>query len=176
MSLTLSSGSAPSPSALSRQLRLGDTPDLGRRRKVLGLSAVGAAAGILVGLYQTGVVKHLPDPPFGPFDSDRVDASDYAYKRARTPDGLAMLVTYGVTMLLAGAGGEDRARKLPWLPLALAAKVASDVATNLTLAKEEWAENGALCAYCQAANLASLASLPLVLPEARKALHHLLDR
>ncbi len=87
-----------------------------------------------------------------------------------------MLVTYGVTMLLAGAGGEGRARKLPWLPLALAAKVASDVATNAKLAREEWDENGALCAYCQAANLASLASLPLVLPEARKALRHLLGR
>ena len=165
--------SSPTPSQLSRQLRTGDAPDLERRRKVVGLSMVGAAAGIAVSLYQTGVISHLPDPPVGPFDSDKVDASDYAYKRAETPDGLAMLVTYGVTALLAGAGGEDRARRLPWLPLALAAKVASDVATNMILAKEEWAENKALCAYCQAANLASLASLPLVLPEARKALRHL---
>lgn len=137
---------------------------------------VGAAAGIAVSLYQTGVIRHLPDPPVGPFDSDRVDASDYAYKRAETPDGLAMLVTYGVTALLAGAGGGDRARRRPWLPLALAAKVAADVATNLTLAREEWAENGAFCAYCQAANLASVASLPLVIPEARKALRSLLGR
>jgi hypothetical protein len=167
---------APSPSRLSRQLRLGDSPDLGRRRKVIGLSMVGATAGILVSLYQTGILRHLPDPPFGPFDSDRVDASDYAYERARTPDGLAMLVTYGVTALLAGAGGEDRARTLPWLPLALAAKVASDVATNVKLAKEEWDENGAFCAYCQAANLASLASVPFVIPEARKALRHLFNR
>ena len=166
----------PSPTQLSRQLRLGDSPDLERRRKVLGLSMVGAAAGIAVSLYQTGVISHLPDPPVGPFDSDRVDASDYAFKRAQTPDGLAMLVTYGVTALLAGAGGEDRARRLPWLPLALAAKVASDVATNMKLAKEEWEENGAFCAYCQAANLASVASVPFVIPEARKALRHLLGR
>lgn len=168
--------SSPSPTQLSRQLRLGDAPDLERRRKVIGLSMVGAAAGIVVSLYQTGVIHHLPDPPVGPFDSDRVDASDYAYKRAQTPDGLAMLVTYGVTALLAGSGGKDRARRLPWLPLALAAKVASDVATNMVLAKEEWAENEAFCAYCQAANLASVASLPLVLPEARKAIRHLLGR
>ena len=167
---------APTPSQLSRQLRLDDAPDLERRRQVIGLSMVGAAAGIIVSLYQTGVIHHLPDPPVGPFDSDRVDASDYAYKRAETPDGLAMLVTYGVTALLAGAGAKDRARRLPWLPLALAAKVAADVGTNLMLAKEEWAENKALCAYCQAANLASAASLPLVLPEARKALRHLLGR
>ncbi len=168
--------SSYSPSRLSRELRTGDSPDLRRRRGVVGLSMVGAAAGIAVSLYQTGVIRHLPDPPFGPFDSDRVDASDYAYKRARTPDGLAMLVTYGLTALLAGAGGADRARTLPWLPVALAAKVASDVATNLTLAREEWAENKALCAYCQAANLASVASLPLVLPEAVKAAKRLLRR
>lgn len=167
---------APTPSQLSRQLRLGDSPDLERRRKTVALSMVGAAAGIVVSLYQTGVIHHLPDPPGKIWDSDKVDASDYAYKRARTPDGLAMLVTYGVTALLAGAGGQDRARKLPWLPLALAAKVASDVATNMTLAREEWAENKALCAYCQAANLASLATVPLVVPEARKALRHLLGR
>lgn len=142
----------------------------------VAFSMVGAAAGIVVSLYQTGVIHHLPDPPGKIWDSDKVDASDYAYKRARTPDGLAMLVTYGVTALLAGAGGQDRARKLPWLPLALAAKVASDVVTNMTLAREEWAENKALCAYCQAANLASLATVPLVVPEARKALRHLLGR
>ena len=169
--------SSPSPSRLSRELRLGDAPDLKRRRKVIGLSMIGAAAGIVVSLYQTGVIKHLPDPPPKKlFNSDKVDASDYAYKRARTPDGLAMLVTYGVTALLAGAGGEDRARRLPWLPLALAAKVASDVTTNMTLAREEWAENKAFCAYCQAANLASLVSVPFVIPEARKALRHLLGR
>ena len=138
---------------------------------------VGAAAGIVVSLYQTGVIHHLPDPPSGGlFDSDKVDASTYAYKRAQTPDGLAMLVTYGVTALLAGAGGEDRARTMPWLPVALAAKVASDVATNWMLAREEWAENKALCAYCQAANVASMLSLPLVVPEARKALGQLFRR
>ena len=168
---------SPSPSQLSRELRTGSGPDLRRRRKVLGLSMVGAAAGIVVSLYQTGLLKHLPDPPPKKlFDSDKVDASDYAYKRAQTPDGLAMLVTYGVTALLAGAGGEDRARTLPWLPIALAAKVAGDVATNMKLAREEWAENEAFCAYCQTANLASLASLPLVLPEAAKALRRLLGR
>ena len=162
--------SSPTPSQLSRQLRTGDAPDLERRRTVVGLSVVGV--GIAVSLYQTGGISHLPDPPAGPFDSDRVDASDYAYKRAQTPDGLAMLVTYGVTALLAGAGGRDRAQTVPWLPLALAAKVASDVATTMTLAKE-WAENKAFCACCQAANLASLASVPSVIPEAREALRHL---
>ncbi len=177
MSLSaLVSARPPSPSALSRQLRLGDSPDLGRRRKVLGLSMVGVAAGVIVGLYQTGVVKHLPDLPGDLWNADKVDASDYAYKRMRTPDGLMMIVSYGLTAALAGAGGEDRARRAPLLPLAAAAKVLGDAVFALKLGREEWAENEALCWYCQGATLASLASVPLVLPEAAKAVRRLLSR
>lgn len=164
------------PSQLSRELRLAHTPDLDRRRKTLALSLWGVAAGAVVSLYQTGILSHLPDLPGSIWNADKVDASDYAYERAQTPDGLAMLLTYGVTALLAGAGGKDRARDLPWLPVALAAKVAVDVATNLTLAREEWADNKKLCWYCQSASVASLLSLPLVLPEARTALGRLLGR
>ena len=68
------------PTALSRYLRGGDDPDLRRRRWLVGLSLLGTTAGGLVGLYQTGIIKHLPDPPprgrSGLFDSDRVDASE----------------------------------------------------------------------------------------------------
>ncbi len=51
------------PSQLSRELRLARTPDLARRRRVVALSNVGVAAGVIVGLYQTGVIRHLPDLP-----------------------------------------------------------------------------------------------------------------
>ncbi len=55
---------------------------------------VGVAAGAIIWLYQIGIIKHLSDPPLpdeiDPFDSDQVDASDHAYKRADTPDGLIM--------------------------------------------------------------------------------------
>lgn len=161
-------GAHPSPSQLSRYLRTGTDGDLRRRRAVVGLSLLGMAAGQVVTAFQTGLVGRLPDPP-GPFDSARVDASDYAYRRLSTPDGLLMLMTYAGTAWLAGAGGEDRPRHRPLLPLLLGAKVASDVATNLKLASEEWSDNRALCAYCQTASVASLVSLALVLPEALRA-------
>lgn len=164
------------PSQLSRELREATSPDLTRRRWAVGLSLFGAAMGQLVGLYQTGILKRLPDPPVGPFDSEKVDASDYAYKRLQTPDGFLMLGTYAVTGALVAAGGKDRATEQPWLPIAAAAKVAYDVYTNLTLAREEWADNRALCVYCQSASLASIASLALVLPEAARAATHLLGR
>lgn len=164
------------PSQLSRELRLGETDDLTRRRAVVALSNVGALAGIIVSLYQTGVIRHLPDLPGKLWNADKVDASDYAYKRAQTPDALMMTVSYGVTAWLAGAGGKDRAAAHPWLPVALAVKVLNDAAFALKLGQEEWAENKALCWYCQSATLASLASVPLVLPEAIRGLKRIFGR
>jgi hypothetical protein len=159
---------APPPRLLSRELRLGTGPDLRRRRWILGLSLLGTLAAQIVTLFQMGLVRRLPDPP-GPFDSSRVDASDYGYSRLQTPDGALMLVTYGITAALAASGGRDRAETMPALPLALAAKTGWDSYTALKLGQEEWAENRALCAYCQMATLASLASFVLALPEAVRA-------
>ena len=163
------------PRALSRYLREGDDPDLRRRRWVVGLSLLGAAMGQVVALYQTGIVKHLPDPP-GPFDSDRVDASEYAYKRFESPDGPAMVASYAVTAWLAAAGGPDRPGSSPWLPVALAAKTLYDTGLAAELAREEWQDNRALCAYCQVATVASAASLAFALPEAARAARRLLGR
>ena len=167
------------PTQLSHELREGQSPDLTRRRWVVGLSMVGAAMAQLVALYQVGIVKRLPDPPgkLGElFDATKVDASDYAYKRLNMPDGPLMLTTYAVTASLAAAGAQDRARNTPWLPIALAAKTLYDSATALRLGREEWQENEALCEYCQVATLASLASVALALPEAVTAARHLFGR
>ena len=164
------------PTQLSHELRNGQSPDLTRRRWIIGLSILGVAAGQIVSLYQTGIIKHLPDPPVGPFDSDKVDASDYGYKRLDTPDALPMMVTYGLTACLAGAGGIERATTQPALPVAMAAKTLFDTANTLFLSREEWQENKALCFYCQVATVASIASLALSLPEARKGLKKLLGR
>ncbi|GAA4385269.1 vitamin K epoxide reductase family protein [Hymenobacter koreensis] len=161
------------PTQLSRELRTARTPDLNRRRWIIGLSLLGVALGQIVTLYQTGIIKHLPDPPVGPFDSDKVDASDYAYKRLDTPDAAGMIITYGLTTALAAAGGKGRALNKPWLPLAMGVKIFSDVLTNMKLAQEEWAENKALCFYCQLANAASIASLALAVPEAVRAAKNL---
>jgi hypothetical protein len=39
---------------------------------------MGTVAAQLVSLYQTGVLRTLPDPPIPVFDSPKVDASNYA--------------------------------------------------------------------------------------------------
>ena len=169
------------PDRLSRELREATDPGLRRRRWAVGLSLAGTAMAQLVTLYQTGLLKHLPDPPVpgpGPggrlFDSDRVDASDYAFKRGRGPDGALMLMSLSVTAYLAAAGGRDRARDAPLLPIAAAAKAAYDAAVALKLAREEWAENRALCAYCQFATVCSAAAAVLATPEAAEAAGRLL--
>ena len=89
------------PSELSRELRLRRSPDLHRRRWLIGLSLAGVAIGQVVGLYQTGILRRLPDLPVRPFDSNRVNASDYAYKRLQVPDAFIMVGTYAVTAALA---------------------------------------------------------------------------
>ena len=161
--------SALAPAELSRQLRLGRTPDLARRRWLIGLSLVTVAAGQIVTLYQTGIIPHLPDPPLAVFDSDKVDASDYAYQRLQMPDAPAMIVTGGITAALAAAGGQDRATALPWLPVALLGKTLLDLVTNVQLGREEWQANRKLCFYCQASTVAATAAAVLAVPEALKA-------
>ncbi|WP_019947283.1 vitamin K epoxide reductase family protein [Hymenobacter aerophilus] len=164
------------PTQLSHELREGQSPDMTRRRWIIGLSLVGVAAGQIVSMYQTGIIHHLPDPPIGPFNSDKVDASDYGYKRLDTPDALPMIVTYGLTATLAGAGGLHRATDKPLLPVAMGAKTLFDVLNTVKLGQEEWQENKALCFYCQVATVASFASLALAIPEAVKGLKKLLGK
>ena len=135
---------------------------------------VTAAAGQIVTLYQTGIIPHLPDPPLPVFDSDKVDASDYAYKRLQMPDAPAMIITAGITATLAAAGGQDRARQLPWLPVALLGKTLIDLVTNVQLGREEWQTNKKLCFYCQTSTLAATIAAGLAVPEAVKAIKTLL--
>lgn len=162
------------PQQLSYELREEYTPDLNRRRWVVGLSLLGATMGKIVSLYQTGIIKHLPDPPLPYIDSDRVDASNYAYSRLDSPDAPMMIINYGVTALLASMGGKNRAEDKPWVPIALGVKTLADAALALELTREEWNENKALCFYCQVATVASIASVALAAPEAIKAARSLL--
>ncbi len=85
------------PEELSAQLRHGAGPYLARRRGVVGLSLAAAGSMGLIALYQTGIIKHLPDPPLPWFDSDKVDASAEAYSYFATPDAALGLTNYGVT-------------------------------------------------------------------------------
>lgn len=159
-----------SPSRLSAELRTGRSGDLARRRTVAGLGLVSMGAMAVISLYQMGIIDHLPEPSLTLLDADEVDASAEAYAKLRMPDAVLGMNSYAVTLALAAMGGADRARERPWIPLALAAKAAVDALQAARLSRAQWTEHRAFCSYCLVAAGATFATLPLVLPEARKAL------
>ncbi len=154
-------------------LRRGSSPHLTRRRRAGALMLGASAAMGVVTLYQLGIVRHLPDPPLPFLDSDRVDASGEAFRSGSTPDAALGLASYAVSLALIGMGTADRAREQPWIPLAAAAKVGVDAASALVLTAEQVTKHRALCTYCVGAAAATVAAVPVVLPEAREALAQL---
>lgn len=124
----------------------------------------------MVAAYQIGILKHVPEPDLTLLDADKVDASAEAFQQLSTPDAFIGIASYGVTMVLAAMGGPDRARQHPFVPLALAAKVAFDVANAGKLAVDQWTRHKAFCSWCMLAAAATFATAPFVVPEAKKAL------
>lgn len=161
---------------LSHELREGRGEYLHNRRGIvcLSLSAIGCMG--LIALYQTGVIKHLPEPRFPGFDADKVDSSDEAYGHFDVPDATIGLGSYAITLGLAAMGGKSRAAKQPWIPLALAAKTLADAGQAAKLTYDQFAKHRAACLWCLVATVATFASAALALPEAAAAARNLNDR
>ncbi len=119
--------------------------------------------------YQTGLLRRLPDPPLPGIDSAKVDASGEAYEFLKTPDATLALASYGASLALIGRGGAERARERPLVTLLAAAKLGYDAVGAGYLTAEQISRHRALCAWCLAAAAASIAAVPLGLPEAREA-------
>lgn len=164
------------PQQLSEELRHGEGEHLTNRRGVVCLSLAAAATMGLIAAYQMGIIRHLPEPPLPKMDADKVDASDEAYEKLDTPDALLGLTSYAATATLAAMGGKDRAKSRPWIPLALAGKVALDVSQAAKLTWDQWARHKAFCFWCLLAAGATFATVPLVLSEARAAIRELGQR
>jgi hypothetical protein len=111
---------------LSWELRHDSSGEMQRRRWVVGLSMLGVTLAQLMALQQTGIVRKLPDVPGPRVDPDEVNKHAYAYRRLALPNALLQVISFGATAALAAAGGSDRARRRPWLPLALLAKTGFD--------------------------------------------------
>jgi uncharacterized membrane protein len=160
--------SGMNPQQVREHLQEGDTPDLRRRRAVIGLSLVGMASMAAVSLLQTGMVKHLPDPPLGSFNSDKVNSSDTAY-RFGVPDGTVSLASLAANIPLAAYGGANRAREQSWVPILAAAKAAVEAVAAAWYFYQMPAKEKAWCGYCILGALANMGIFALTLPEARKA-------
>ncbi|MDP9311217.1 MAG: vitamin K epoxide reductase [Chloroflexota bacterium] len=161
---------------LSHQLREGASQYLERRRAIVGLSLVSVASMGIITLYQVGLIEHLPEPPLPYLNADKVDASAEAYEKLSVPDATLGLLSYSVTITLAAMGGKDRARQQSYLPLALLAKVLVDSAQASKLTVDQWTKHRAFCSWCLLAASATLATVPLAVPEARAAYDHYRNR
>lgn len=168
--------SSPAAERVSDDLRRGTGSFLEQRRRVAGLTSLASAALGVVGLYQFGLLRRVPELSLPFLDADAVDASGEAYQELRTPDAALGLLSAGVTLVLAGMGDRDRARTMPWVPLALAAKTAADAGGGIYLFAEQVTKHRKVCSWCTVAAVAQVATLPLALPEARAALRRLRGR
>lgn len=161
---------------ISDDLRRGAGDFLEQRRRIAALDSLAALALGVVGLYQFGLLRSVPEPSLPGLGAGAVDASGEAYATLRTPDSTLGIISAGVTLLLAGAGNRDRAHDAPLLPLALAAKVVLDAAGGAYLFAEQVTRHKKVCTWCTVAAVAQLATVPLALPEARAAWHRLRSR
>lgn len=157
------------PSKLSSELRRGTGGYLKQRRGIVALSLAAIGCMGVVSLYQTGVIRHLPEPRIQGLDADKVDASDEAYELLETPDAVIGLGSYAVTLGLAAMSGRSRGKKRPWIPLLLMAKATADATQATRLTYDQFARHRAACSWCLLAAGATFATFALSVPEALHA-------
>ena len=163
------------PHELRKELQEASAPDMENRRAIILASLAGIASMTAVTLLQTGIIKHLPDPPIGNFDSDRVNSSDTAY-RFGLPDGPVSLASLALNIPIAAFGGAGRARTYPWISIFAAAKAAAEAVAAGWYFYQMPAKEKAWCGYCVSGALANLAIAALTVPEAREAVSVLSER
>ena len=159
------------PQDLREELQEGETDDLRRRRAVIGLSLVGMVALGAVSLLQTGIIKHLPDPPVGNFDSDKVNSSDTAYGFG-VPDGTVALASLAANIPLAAFGGANRAQQEPLVPIVVAGKALAEAIVAGWYFYQMPTKQKAWCGYCIVGALCNFGIAALTLPEAKKAIRN----
>lgn len=158
---------------LRRDLLAGQSDDLRRRRFIIGLSALGAAVLTLGTLRQTGLLKRLPDLPCDGFGANQVTTSDEAYAMG-APDAPVAATSYLANAALASLGTEERAERLPWVPLLATAKATVDVVAAAIYLRYMIVKEKVWCVYCLTAGATSLGVFISTLPESRRAVRALI--
>lgn len=161
--------------AIRDVLRTGSNEDLERRRKIIGLSALGLIDFSIISLYQTGVIKSLPDIPHPLFDSNKVNAAEDAYQFG-VPDGPISAVVYGLSMVLASAGGSEKASREPIFDVALGATVAGNAAGALYYLYNMVFKQKKICLYCVTGAAINIASAVIVAPIALRGIKKLFGK
>lgn len=148
-------------------LRQRDDVSLRRRRKIIALSAAGVLDFCIISLFQTGIIKSLPDLPFRVFDSNSVNSSTKAYATG-LPDGTSGATMFAVTMMLASYGGNrSSGRKAYWDKLlfgvvGLGAVAGAQYLYDMTFKQKK------ICLYCVTGAGLSFSMLPLAIKELKE--------
>lgn len=153
---------------LHYELQQGRSDDLRRRRSIIALSLLGMASMSAVSLYQTGILKHLPDLPLRTFDSEAVTGSPEAYWWGAA-EGTWAVLGCALNLPLAASGGASRAVDRPLIPLLAAAKGLVDAGIAAWYVYQMGARRRRWCSPCLVAASVDVAVFGLTLPEARKA-------
>jgi uncharacterized membrane protein len=161
------------PAEARRELLESESPDMRRRRWIIGLSMLGLGVAAIASLKQTGILGKLPDPPIEGFDADKVMISDEAYQFG-IPDAAIALTGLAANVPIAAWGGADRASEQPIVPLIAAGKAAIEIAAAGWYFYQMPAKLKTWCAYCIVSAGAYAAIFILTLPEAQKALSELM--
>ncbi len=157
------------PMAIKQALRNEISDDLERRRKVIALSAIGLADFSVISLYQTGVIKKLPDLPYAIFDSNKVNASPDAYQMG-APDGPISTIVYASAMVLASAGGSEESGRKPIFDVLLGATVFGNAAGAAYYLYNMAFKQKKICLYCVTGAAINFASAAIIAPVVFKSI------
>ncbi len=161
--------------SLRQSLKTTQSADMRRRRAIIATSLAGLASMSVVSLFQSGMLKHLPELPLPGFDSDKVNDAAAAY-RWGVPDAALATMGCALNFPLATWGGNNRAEQQPYVPLLAAAKGALDAAIATRYLYEMPVHRGAWSSYSIIAALVDFTVFGLTLPEAGRALSALRRR
>lgn len=159
--------------AIRNELRDGNSKALDARRKVIALSALGLVDFSIISLYQTGIIRHLPDPPYRIFDSDKINASGEAYQFG-APDGPISAVAYATSMVLASAGGSEKTGRRPGFDLALGATVAGNAIGAVYYLYDMIFKQKKICPYCVTGAAINIASAIIIAPTVVRSVRKIL--
>ncbi len=148
-------------------LRYEKSKSLSRRRKIALMAILGMLDFAIITLYQSGILKHLPDLPFKPFDSDFVNGSETAYKMG-APDGATGASAYGTILVLALFGGKRGLLRNKLVDKLLFGAVAVNALGGLYYLYEMAFKQKRVCLYCVTGALLNFLMVPLAKKELTK--------
>lgn len=154
--------------AIRNALLKDSSNDMERKRKLMVLSALGLIDFSIISLYQTGIIKKLPDIPYPIFDSNKVNISKDAYAMG-VPDGPISATLYGAIMVLASAGGNELTGRKPVYDLLMGGVIAGNTAGAVYYLYNMIFKQKKICLYCVTGALINFASAAIVAPLFTKA-------